>query len=618
MSENKSIDGDIKLCPMFAHRQQTGAASTKHDDNIDDVTSDSEAPVCKRQRIDEAASAHSTAAPPLPPPPPLRAPSPQPLPPPMPTSTSSPATQQTQLPARLDANSTHSLHDIDDTERMQMHTKLRDFDVLDEVRGDDDDDDVNQNADAAGERAGNVTGLFEYDDSSDTDLETDSGLTMARRRTDALAAKRAKATATVNSEQGNADESGAQGADADAVTADNFDDDLNEEELEALLNEGLPEAIRNKKFETQYDEKFKTVLVELDQNHFEVLPEGWVQVTHNSGMPLYLHTGSRVCSTSRPYFLGPGSVRKHEIPISAVPCLSYRRSLDKETKRLQQLKEVRAAHADKNDPNDPNIALHPIATQAVIETVHENRRKESLTPDQLTEYCRTLFRFKQVRVMRFKSWQARRKFTKSKKHIKNLQRPTLPEGTKLISFPIHHSPMPLASAVSTISGTSSGASAAAGGGSSSADPTNPANDLPIADHPRQRREWIMNPNGKSYVCILHEYVQHALKKQPTYEFKELENAATPYSATVSINDLKYGTGFGTSKKQAKSEAARETLEVLIPEMRDKITGIVGGSSEAKSTTTNATTVTSGEGGADVKSEGIGKDASNGTASTNGK
>lgn len=52
----------------------------------------------------------------------------------------------------------------------------------------------------------------------------------------------------------------------------------------------------------------------------------------------------------------------------------------------------------------------------------------------------------------------------------------------------------------------------------------------------------------------------------------MENAATPYSATVSINNLKYGTGFGTSKKQAKSEAARETLEVLIPEMRDKITG----------------------------------------------
>lgn len=48
---------------------------------------------------------------------------------------------------------------------------------------------------------------------------------------------------------------------------------------------------------------------EKGQNHFEVLPEGWVKVTHNSGIPLYLHTQARVCTVSRPYFLGPGSVR---------------------------------------------------------------------------------------------------------------------------------------------------------------------------------------------------------------------------------------------------------------------------------------------------------------------
>lgn len=50
----------------------------------------------------------------------------------------------------------------------------------------------------------------------------------------------------------------------------------------------------------------------------------------------------------------------------------------------------------------------------------------------------------------------------------------------------------------------------------------------------------------------------------------IENPATPYSATVSINKMKYGTGVGTSKKQAKAEAAKMTLEILIPEMRQKI------------------------------------------------
>lgn len=58
-----------------------------------------------------------------------------------------------------------------------------------------------------------------------------------------------------------------------------------------------------------YEERDKTVLIEKGQNHFDVLPEGWLQVSHNSGMPLYLHKTTRVCTLAKPYFLGPGSVR---------------------------------------------------------------------------------------------------------------------------------------------------------------------------------------------------------------------------------------------------------------------------------------------------------------------
>lgn len=307
-------------------------------------------------------------------------------------------------------------------------------------------------------------------------------------------------------------------------------------------------------------------------NHFEVLPEGWVQVTHNSGMPLFLHRKSRVCCAARPYFLGTGSARKHAVPLGAIPCLNYRRALEEEAEAKEQQEnpeqqpaggESKAAEAAgpagvcpvahataqstmevDNTGNkveapviEGNEALQALIPAAKIVTVNENTQKESITPEQLNSYCQKLFKFKVIRVLRFRSWNARRKFTKNRKHIKNIQRPTLPDGTKLIKFPI------LATAGSE--GTAS---------------------------PRGRKEWIMNPNGKSFVCILHEYVQHALKTQPTYEFKELQNAATPYSATVSVNNLKYGTGYGTSKKQAKSEAARETLEILIPDVKDKITG----------------------------------------------
>ncbi|KAH8312359.1 hypothetical protein KR044_010411 [Drosophila immigrans] len=363
--------------------------------------------------------------------------------------------------------------------------------------------------------------------------------------------------------------------DAEAGDYDS-DSDFDDEEIEHLLDEKLPDDLRESK-RPKYEQRFKTVLDEKRHNHFEVLPEGWVQVTHNSGMPLFLHRKTRVCCAARPYFLGTGSARKHAVPVGAIPCLNYRRALDEETEAEQQqlataklpaaestensTEEATAAvavcpfkHATQpeqqameitetatntkaDDGNEANETPQALIPAAKIVTVNENTQLESVTPDQLTTYCKKLFKFKMIRVLRFRSWNARRKFTKNRKHIKNIQRPTLPDGTKLIKFPI------LAP-----SGTEG------------------------STNPRGRKEWIMNPNGKSFVCILHEYVQHALKTQPTYEFKELQNAATPYSATVSVNNLKYGTGYGTSKKQAKSEAARETLEILIPDVKDKITG----------------------------------------------
>ncbi|KAM8704940.1 hypothetical protein ACLKA7_009403 [Drosophila subpalustris] len=379
-----------------------------------------------------------------------------------------------------------------------------------------------------------------------------------------------------NSEKQNG-ENYADDEEGDAEGGDYDSSDFDDEEIENLLDEQLPDDLRESK-RPKYEQRFKTVLEEKRHNHFEVLPEGWVQVTHNSGMPLFLHRKTRVCCAARPYFLGTGSARKHAVPLGAIPCLNYRRALDEEKEAEQQQlttdktppeekkNETSAAvcpvvHAAAAEPMEiestenkdkdkvvdtqpktvegaeANDALQALIPAAKIVTVNENTQKESVTPDQLNSYCQKLFKFKVIRVLRFRSWNARRKFTKNRKHIKNIQRPTLPDGTKLIKFPIL-------------------AAAGAEG----------------ATNPRGRKEWIMNPNGKSFVCILHEYVQHALKTQPTYEFKELQNAATPYSATVSVNNLKYGTGYGTSKKQAKSEAARETLEILIPDVKDKITG----------------------------------------------
>ncbi|XP_066248684.1 microprocessor complex subunit DGCR8 [Euwallacea similis] len=308
-----------------------------------------------------------------------------------------------------------------------------------------------------------------------------------------------------------------------------YDSDIPDEEVEKMLEEALERKKRKaeeagldtENLEVPFEEKSKVVVVEKGKNHFDVLPEEWIQVTHNSGMPIYLHKSTRVCTLSRPYFLGSGSARKHLVPVSAIPCLSYRRALEHE--RLQN-----------SQPIEERSDLTADMPNAKIETVQENIETQNLTSEDLRKYCDNLFQFQSINVLRFKSWSERRKFTKRRKQENQLQRPTLPDGTKLITFPIKSE----------------------------------NNEKSI---PNNRKEWIMNPNGKSYVCILHEYVQHALKKQPTYVFTELENAATPYAATVMIKDMKYGVGYGTSKKQAKSEAAKATLEILIPEMKYKIT-----------------------------------------------
>jgi microprocessor complex subunit DGCR8 len=61
---------------------------------------------------------------------------------------------------------------------------------------------------------------------------------------------------------------------------------------------------------------------------------------------------------------------------------------------------------------------------------------------------------------------------------------------------------------------------------------------------------------------LHEYVQQSLKSQPVYTFTELENAATPYEATVTINQIQYGREVGSSKRLAKARAARWELVII--------------------------------------------------------
>ncbi|XP_027851045.2 microprocessor complex subunit DGCR8-like [Aphis gossypii] len=287
-------------------------------------------------------------------------------------------------------------------------------------------------------------------------------------------------------------------------------------------NKTLNEHKKKTVTQDDFKEYEKIVLEEVCKNHFDILPENWIEATHKSGMPIYLHKKTRAVTLSRPYFLGPGDPKSHLAPLSAISCLQYQKGLEN--------KEI-----IKNEPEFQVSKLGDmIIPNAKVETAQENIIKESLTHAELREYCQSIFKFKIKKEK--SSCEMQKKDIKTEISCNTLkstkERPSLPDSTKLISFPVQ-----------------------------TEDQDKRCN---------RRREWIMNPNGKSYVSILHEYLQQALKTQPWYEFKELENTETPYSATVVLNDVQYGVGVGNSKKQAKLNAAQATLDILIPEMKNKI------------------------------------------------
>ena len=223
-------------------------------------------------------------------------------------------------------------------------------------------------------------------------------------------------------------------------------DSLAEDEVDQMLEEDVPVTENPTKDDIQPEEKLtKLVLEERGANVFEVLPLGWVSVTHNSGMPLYLHRETRVVTASKPYDIGNGSVRKHNIPISAIPCYAYRYYSPPE-KTQQPLPPVPVQscpyssktsfreNASPDSTTDGTVVSQPVATSSSstvtgappnintnitnlfpkvqIESIEETMKDTELTPDQLTNYCKKVFVFKELEVAKFKTWKERRAYFK--------------------------------------------------------------------------------------------------------------------------------------------------------------------------------------------------------------
>ncbi|XP_053327297.1 microprocessor complex subunit DGCR8 [Spea bombifrons] len=327
---------------------------------------------------------------------------------------------------------------------------------------------------------------------------------------------------------------------------DDFDNDV-----DALLEESLHTSkkrrLDDEKYEVESDHqsdgettvqpmvtKIKTVLKSRGRPPTEPLPDGWIMTFHNSGIPVYLHRETRVVTWSRPYFLGTGSIRKHDPPISGIPCLHYKRMQENEEKErindtLGPLLESpeKTSELDRQSEDLESFAAESTGeiTQGALGQVRakvEVCKDESIDLENFRRYLEKRFDFEQVTVKKFRTWAERRQFNREvKRKQAECERPILPANQKLITLSVQDAPT--------------------------------------------KKEFIINPNGKSEVCILHEYMQRILKVRPVYNFFECENPSEPFGTSVIIDGVAYGTGTASSKKLAKNKAARATLEILIPD-----------------------------------------------------
>ncbi|KAF7654552.1 hypothetical protein LDENG_00067950 [Lucifuga dentata] len=358
-------------------------------------------------------------------------------------------------------------------------------------------------------------------------------------------------------------------ADDDALAfpyEEEFDNDV-----DALLEEGMPvpkkmrlaEDKSGGESDRQSDgeggvqpmmTKIKTVLKNRGRPPTEPLPDGWIMTFHNSGIPVYLHRETRVVTWSRPYFLGTGSIRKHDPPTSSIPCLHYKkmkeqeeRELNGEVTPLAEKSPVKPGEANGDESADlpdsaaqqhedgppPSLAEGDIAKDSQLCDVAQGAlgqvkakvevcKDESIDLEEFRLYLEKCFDFEQVTVKKFRTWAERRQFNRDMKRKQaESERPILPANQKLITLSVQDAPT--------------------------------------------KKEFVINPNGKSEVCILHEYMQRVLKVRPVYNFFECENPSEPFGASVIIDGVTYGTGTASSKKLAKNKAARATLEILIPD-----------------------------------------------------
>ncbi|TMS32823.1 hypothetical protein L596_000624 [Steinernema carpocapsae] len=175
---------------------------------------------------------------------------------------------------------------------------------------------------------------------------------------------------------------------------DHLDGSRSGDEFEDETLEKTPNKSHTSKNEKEEQGTSKRVLAYSEYGLSNKLPEGWVEVSHESGVQVYLHRMTRVCTFSRPYLLGEGSVRHHKVPQTAIPCF-FQRKVREQLEREKEIEEV------VKSQKGAETSAHLIAKLQApdVKTIAQSQ----LTPDDLFDYAKSVFEFKTITVYRDKA-----------------------------------------------------------------------------------------------------------------------------------------------------------------------------------------------------------------------
>uniref|UniRef100_A0A158PAQ2 DRBM domain-containing protein n=1 Tax=Angiostrongylus cantonensis TaxID=6313 RepID=A0A158PAQ2_ANGCA len=348
----------------------------------------------------------------------------------------------------------------------------------------------------------------------------------------------------------------------------NCEDDVDMQNLD--VHDILEEAVDRIKKEADEAQSvpvvWKYVPERLEHDHFMNLPEGWTRITHNSGMPVYLHRKSRVISLSKPYFIGTQGVRDHPIPVTGIPCLHQR--------KINERDAALAAETEGQQKSEAQTSLESEIKQKLIAPTVKIERQEDylLTGEEYRKYAEKLFKFKLIQVKKFNNFKEKKAAYREKQFDQAMKDSGVSLKMKDVLGKKEKAPAGLALI-----------------------------HIESADPRFHKRSFVMNPQGKSSITVLHEYSQRALKGRTIYHIEETRNATKPFHATGIVvvkksvrvqiagtikdklallgasngekddnadeDSIIVGRGEGPSKRIAKMMAAKQALAVLIPEIR---------------------------------------------------